>query len=158
MFIQANCYTHHLICSVIRLNSLSGAMTRPQPPTCCYCKRRRGANLSASSRSHEAATTPAPLCTTERRSVSNLLCLGLFPMNPAGVCCVYVAFHRLHRRGTSSTSARTRMPSSWDLWTCAQITLTIARGCRSRPTHPRVSEDTRMDPVAKTWWETLQMF
>lgn len=58
-------YTLYLICSLMHLNSYSGGMTRPQPPTCCSCQRSREANLSACTLNQQSVRTPALHCTRE---------------------------------------------------------------------------------------------
>lgn len=72
-FEQNICCMNHLICNLIHLHFSSGAMTRPQPPTCCSCRRSRGANLSVCALNRQSVRTPALHCTREYRSSSNTL-------------------------------------------------------------------------------------
>lgn len=88
-------HTVQLICSLIHLNSYSGGMTRPQPPTCCCCQRSRGANLSACALNQHPPRMPALHCTRDYRSDSG-------PQPPKGFVLIlgcwlfgFLFFHRL---------------------------------------------------------------
>lgn len=147
-------HTVYLIRSLIHLNSYSGGMTRPQPPTCCCCQRSRGANLSACALNQQSVRTHALHSTRDSRSDSGpqfpkgfVLFLSYFCL----VCFLpFLIFAFAFRLGTPFTSARMKTLWLWVLWTFAQATLMIARGFQSQNIHPRGSEVSQMEPQTKT--------